>query len=149
MNRLPRVAAWCVAGLLAGAPIARAADVPKTAPPATSVEVEERHLYPRLKVGGIAAAGGVLLLTGVVLLADSHLRYAVLDAGGDGHSCRPCTASQLVGPRVEFDVGIGVLVIGGALAVASGVLAYRDRKWQRDHVDKLARVTLDIGGVHF
>ena len=148
MIRSPRLASWCCAGLLGGVPVARAADVPKTGPPATSVEVEEQHRYSPKTQAIVGAAGAASVIVSVALIADSFVRYNVIASGSDGHSCRPCTPSQIAGPRVEFGVGLGLLAVGVALGVTAGILAVSDRHWQRDH-QKLSAVRLDAGGVHF
>ena len=148
MIRSPRLTRWCVAGLLAGAPVARAADVPKTSPPATPVEVEEQHRYSPRTQALVGAAGAASVVVSVALLADSFVRYNVIASGSDGHSCRPCTPSQIVGPRVELGVGLGLLALGVTLGVTAGILAISDRHWQHNH-QKLSAVHLDAGGVHF
>lgn len=116
--------------------------------PTTSVEVEEQHRYPMRTQAIVGAVGGASLMIGVALLADSFVRYSVLESGSDGHSCRPCTPSQFAGPRVELGVSIGFLAIGAVLGITAGVLAGADRKWQHDHL-KLSALRIDAGGVHF
>ena len=148
MNRAPRFIALGL-GMILSIP-AYAVDVPRTRPTPDKIGVEEPHRYSLLTQALVGAVGGAAALAGVALLADSYVRYDVLAGGGQGDSCRPCTASEMATPRAEFGLSIGLLAAGGILVITAGALVGVDRKYRREHAGvRLTRVQLTPAGLRF
>jgi len=129
---------------------AYAVDVPRTRPTPDKIAVEEPHRFSLITEAAVGVAGGAAALAGVALLADSYVRYNVLDGGGDGASCRPCSASQMATPRAELGLGIGLLALGGVLVITAGGLVAADRKYRHEHAhDRLTSIQITPAGIRF